>query len=44
MRKAHGQTAEDARKMVEAAKRTGKKLTIGYQGRHRPIHSIKEYG
>ncbi|HHU78314.1 MAG: Gfo/Idh/MocA family protein [Caldicoprobacterales bacterium] len=28
-------TAEDARKMVEAAKRTGKKLTIGYQGRHR---------
>ncbi|HHY83693.1 MAG TPA: Gfo/Idh/MocA family oxidoreductase [Clostridiales bacterium] len=28
-------TAADARKMVEAAKRTGKKLTIGYQGRHR---------
>ncbi len=29
-------TAEDARKMVEAAKRTGKKLTIGYQNRFRP--------
>ena len=28
-------TAADARKMVETAKRTGKKLTIGYQGRHR---------
>jgi predicted dehydrogenase len=28
-------TAEEARKMVEAAKRTGKKLTIGYQGRQR---------
>ena len=27
-------TAEDARKMLEAAKRTGKKLSIGYQGRH----------
>jgi predicted dehydrogenase len=26
-------TAEDARKMVEAARRTGKKLTIGYQNR-----------
>lgn len=29
-------TAADARRMVEAAKRTGKKLTIGYQSRHRP--------
>ncbi|NSW89432.1 MAG: Gfo/Idh/MocA family oxidoreductase [Firmicutes bacterium] len=29
-------TAEDARKMVEAAKRTGKKLTIGYQNRFTP--------
>ena len=29
-------TAEDARKMVEAAKETGKKLTIGYQHRHKP--------
>ena len=29
-------TAEEARKMVEAAKRTGKKLTIGYQGRFTP--------
>jgi predicted dehydrogenase len=28
-------TAEDARFMVEAAKRTGKKLTIGYQNRFR---------
>ncbi len=28
-------TAEGARKMVEAAKRTGKKLTIGYQNRFR---------
>ncbi|MDP4153203.1 MAG: Gfo/Idh/MocA family oxidoreductase [Bacillota bacterium] len=28
-------TAADARKMVEAAKRTGKKLTIGYQNRFR---------
>jgi predicted dehydrogenase len=28
-------TAKDAKAMVEAAKRTGKKLTIGYQGRHR---------
>lgn len=28
--------AEEAKKMVEAAKRTGKKLTIGYQNRHRP--------
>ncbi len=29
-------TAEDARKMVEAAKKSGKKLTIGYQHRHKP--------
>ena len=29
-------TAADARKMVETAKRTGKKLTIGYQNRYRP--------
>ena len=29
-------TAEDARAMVEAAKRTGKTLTIGYQNRFRP--------
>jgi predicted dehydrogenase len=28
--------ASDARKMVEAAQRTGKKLTIGYQNRFRP--------
>ena len=28
-------TAEQARAMVEAAKRTGKKLTIGYQSRYR---------
>ncbi|MCX6382380.1 MAG: Gfo/Idh/MocA family oxidoreductase [Armatimonadetes bacterium] len=27
--------AEDAKKMLEASKRTGKKLTIGYQSRHR---------
>lgn len=27
--------ADEARKMVEAAKRTGKKLTIGYQNRYR---------
>ena len=29
-------TAKDAREMVEAAKRTGKKLSIGYQNRFRP--------
>src|SRR5579871_3153241 len=28
-------TAQDARLMVEAAKKSGKKLTIGYQSRHR---------
>ncbi|MFW6308683.1 MAG: Gfo/Idh/MocA family protein [bacterium] len=29
-------TAEGARKMLEAAKKSGKKLTIGYQNRQRP--------
>ncbi|HEX2950786.1 MAG TPA: Gfo/Idh/MocA family oxidoreductase [Armatimonadota bacterium] len=29
-------TADGARKMIEAAKRTGKKLSIGYQNRFRP--------
>ena len=29
-------TAADARRMVETAKETGKKLTIGYQHRHKP--------
>lgn len=29
-------TAAEARKMVEAAKETGKKLTVGYQHRHKP--------
>ncbi|RAV10582.1 Gfo/Idh/MocA family protein [Paenibacillus contaminans] len=29
-------TAEDARRMVETAKRTGKKLTVGYNNRYRP--------
>src|SRR5579871_2173463 len=29
-------TAEGARKMVAAAKRTGKKLTVGYNNRYRP--------
>jgi predicted dehydrogenase len=29
-------TAADARRMVEAAKRTGRKLTVGYQSRYRP--------
>ncbi|WP_409345331.1 Gfo/Idh/MocA family protein [Paenibacillus sp. MBLB4367] len=29
-------TAADARRMVETAKRTGKKLTIGYNNRYRP--------
>ncbi len=40
-------TAE-AEKMLEAAKRTGKKLTIGYQGRYRPdsvfMHEEAEKG
>lgn len=29
-------TAADARRMVETAKRTGKKLTVGYNNRYRP--------
>lgn len=41
-------TAEDARKMLEAAKRTGKKLTIGYQNRLTPeaqyLHKTCERG
>jgi predicted dehydrogenase len=41
-------TASDARKMLEAAKRTGKKLTIGYQGRYQPesqyLHNICQRG
>ncbi len=41
-------TAEDARKMVAAAKETGKKLTIGYQHRHKPesiyLKSVIERG
>ncbi|GGE31778.1 oxidoreductase [Pullulanibacillus camelliae] len=41
-------TSKDALRMVEAAKRTGKKLTIGYQNRFRPdsqyLHTICEQG
>lgn len=41
-------TAEEGRMMVEAAKRTGKKLTIGYQNRFRAdsqyLHSACEAG
>jgi predicted dehydrogenase len=41
-------TAEDARRMVEAAKRTDKKLTIGYQNRFRTdsqyLHKVCELG
>jgi predicted dehydrogenase len=41
-------TSSEARAMVEAAKRTGKKLTIGYQNRFRPdsqyLHNICERG
>lgn len=41
-------TSEEARLMVEAAKRTGKKLTIGYQNRFRPdsqhLHALCERG
>ncbi|MBC2579527.1 Gfo/Idh/MocA family protein [Clostridium sp. DJ247] len=41
-------TTEDARKMIEAAKRTGKKLTIGYQNRFRGdsryLHQVCEKG
>ena len=29
-------SAAEAKKMVDAAQKSGKKLTIGYQGRHRP--------
>jgi len=37
-------TAEGARLMVEAAKKTGKKLTIGYQNRFRPDSQyLKKY-
>ena len=41
-------TAEDARRMVQVAKETGKKLTIGYQHRHKPesvyLKSVIERG
>jgi len=41
-------TAAEAKMMVEAAKRTGKKLTIGYQSRHRAdseyLHRAVERG
>lgn len=41
-------TAEEAQRMVDAAKRTGKKLTIGYQNRFRQdsqyLHTICEQG
>ena len=41
-------SAADARRMVEAAKETGKKLTIGYQHRHKPesrfLKSVIERG
>ena len=41
-------TAADARRMVEAARETGKKLTIGYQHRHKPesnyLKSVIERG
>jgi len=41
-------TAADAKKMVEAAKKSGKKLTIGYQHRHKPestyLKSVIERG
>lgn len=40
--------SEEARSMIEAAKRTGKKLTIGYQNRFRPdsqfLHQICQRG
>ncbi|MGK9517933.1 Gfo/Idh/MocA family oxidoreductase, partial [Salmonella enterica subsp. enterica] len=29
-------TAADARRMLEAAERTGRKLAVGYQNRYRP--------
>lgn len=41
-------TSVEAKAMVEAAKRTGKKLTIGYQNRFRPdsqyLHTVCENG
>jgi predicted dehydrogenase len=41
-------TAEEARSMIEASKRTGKKLTIGYQNRFRTdsryLHQVCEEG
>jgi predicted dehydrogenase len=41
-------TAADARRMVDAAKRTGKKLTVGYNNRFRPdsqyLHQICRRG
>lgn len=41
-------TAEEGRKMVEASKRTGKKLTIGYQNRFRKdsqyLHKVTSNG
>lgn len=41
-------TSEEARQMVEVAKRTGKKLTIGYNNRFRPdsqhLHKITSRG
>ena len=41
-------TAADARRMVEVAKETGKKLTVGYQHRHKPeaiyLKSVVERG
>lgn len=41
-------TSEEARGMVEAAKRTGKKLTIGYNNRFRPdsqyLHKVSSQG
>jgi predicted dehydrogenase len=41
-------TSEEAERMLEAAKRTGKKLTIGYQNRFRPdsqyLHTYCEEG
>ncbi|HZO88034.1 MAG TPA: Gfo/Idh/MocA family oxidoreductase [Chthonomonadaceae bacterium] len=41
-------TAADARRMVEAAKRTGKKLTVGYNNRFRPdsqyLHQVCRRG
>ena len=34
----------EAKKMLDAAKRTGKKLTIGYQSRFRPDMPVPEEG